>query len=579
MHAQTVEAANRIAAVDPAAQRSSRLSGVRLSVVEVLSIRIRAPLVLSGATDGRGPRPRSSCIARKPPRQARRTVGDLGGRRIRRGAVPRRGDTSGVRHHRRRSTVRGRRRRGGRTRAVRRQARSVLVIFRVALAVASVNQSARLSTGVVAGIRSDLASAYLDASWSSQHGERGGRLQELLTTFANQGATLVNAVAQGVIAGFTLVALLIVAVIVDPLSSLVVIVAVLLLALVLRPLRAAVKRQARADCTRGHGVRDIAQRDLPARHGDARLPRAARDSRPGSSTRSNANEAVNERLQRLKGLVPAVYSGLAYIALIAALGAVVCRRVGQPANRRSRHAGHAPIVELRPGTPDERRNDQLHRFPSSAPSSRNSVATRQLEARISASPSSRRNAPPRRRVVRIRERRSRSCTTSTARSSPARSSGSSGHPGAGSRPSCNSCSACAHRHRAPSWPTGETSGSSPETEWARRVTFVPQEAHLIAGTVGDNIRFFRDGCHRRAGRTSRSTRPPSRRHRRIQGRVRPPGRRAGQPPQRRTEAAADHRSCPRRIARRDHPRRTHERARRPFGVAHPGDVAAALPSG
>jgi ATP-binding cassette, subfamily B, bacterial len=30
------------------------------------------------------------------------------------------------------------------------------------------------------------------------------------------------------------------------------------------------------------------------------------------------------------------------------------------------------------------------------------------------------------------------------------------------------------------------------TEWARRVTFVPQEAHLIAGTVADNIRFLRN---------------------------------------------------------------------------------------
>lgn len=29
-------------------------------------------------------------------------------------------------------------------------------------------------------------------------------------------------------------------------------------------------------------------------------------------------------------------------------------------------------------------------------------------------------------------------------------------------------------------------------EWARKVTFVPQEAHLVAGTVADNIRLFRD---------------------------------------------------------------------------------------
>jgi ABC-type multidrug transport system fused ATPase/permease subunit len=29
-------------------------------------------------------------------------------------------------------------------------------------------------------------------------------------------------------------------------------------------------------------------------------------------------------------------------------------------------------------------------------------------------------------------------------------------------------------------------------EWARRVTFVPQESHLVAGTIADNVRFWRD---------------------------------------------------------------------------------------
>ena len=32
-----------------------------------------------------------------------------------------------------------------------------------------------------------------------------------------------------------------------------------------------------------------------------------------------------------------------------------------------------------------------------------------------------------------------------------------------------------------------------KTEWARKVTFVPQQAHLVAGSVADNIRFYRDG--------------------------------------------------------------------------------------
>ena len=66
------------------------------------------------------------------------------------------------------------------------------VLVRVALAIAATWQSARLSASVIADVRRDLAQAFMRASWSSQHGERSGRLQELLTTFAQQGAELVN---------------------------------------------------------------------------------------------------------------------------------------------------------------------------------------------------------------------------------------------------------------------------------------------------------------------------------------------------------------------------------------------------
>ena len=39
---------------------------------------------------------------------------------------------------------------------------------------------------------------------------------------------------------------------------------------------------------------------------------------------------------------------------------------------------------------------------------------------------------------------------------------------------------------------GRPIGELSKREWARKVTFVPQAPHLIAGTVADNIRFLRD---------------------------------------------------------------------------------------
>ena len=39
---------------------------------------------------------------------------------------------------------------------------------------------------------------------------------------------------------------------------------------------------------------------------------------------------------------------------------------------------------------------------------------------------------------------------------------------------------------------GRDIGQLDKTEWARKVTFVPQAAHLISGSIADNIRFMRD---------------------------------------------------------------------------------------
>ena len=196
-----------------------------------------------------------------------------------------------------------------------------LVAIRLGLAVASARQSARLTTSVVAGIREDLATAYLEASWASQHGERGGRLQELLTTFANQSMTLISAVAQAIVSGFTLTALLLVAIVVDPVSSLAVIGAVALLSLVIRPLRAAVKRQAKHNSREGMdfatSMSEISQLGMEMHVFHVQPSVRARVVRSIERV-----ESVNERLQFLRGLVPAVYSGLAYVALIVALAAV-----------------------------------------------------------------------------------------------------------------------------------------------------------------------------------------------------------------------------------------------------------------
>ena len=61
--------------------------------------------------------------------------------------------------------------------------------------------------------------AFLRSSWSAKHGERTGKLQELMANFAQRGAELIQSITAGITAGFNLLAMLAVAVAVSPWAS------------------------------------------------------------------------------------------------------------------------------------------------------------------------------------------------------------------------------------------------------------------------------------------------------------------------------------------------------------------------
>lgn len=77
-----------------------------------------------------------------------------------------------------------------------------MIAIRCGLALWAAAQSSRFSTSVVADTRRTLAEAFLFASWPVQQSDRSGQLQELLTTFTNQGSQLVNSVTLGVSSTF-----------------------------------------------------------------------------------------------------------------------------------------------------------------------------------------------------------------------------------------------------------------------------------------------------------------------------------------------------------------------------------------
>lgn len=365
-----------------------------------------------------------------------------------------------------------------------------LVLLRVGLAIATTWQSSRLGASVIAEVRRNLAQAFMRASWSSQHGERSGRLQELLTTFAQQGAGLVSATTLAVTSGCSLVALLGSAIAVDPLASLVVIVAVAVLSSVLRPLRAAVKREAQRTASAGMvfatGLSETSQLGMEMH---------VFNVQPQATERIigliDLNEATTRRLTFLRGLVPAIYTGMAYLALVGALAVVAAI---DSADLTS--VGAVMLIMLRSLSYGQALQTSATTVNATLP------FLGSLDEELA-----------RYRLAQVTDHRQPITTVGALRLADVSFEYSPGVP--------------VLRHVNATIDAREVigvigpSGSGKSTlvqlllglrdpttgvvladerdirvlsriEWARKITFVPQDAHLIAGTVADNIRFLRD---------------------------------------------------------------------------------------
>jgi ATP-binding cassette subfamily B protein len=365
-----------------------------------------------------------------------------------------------------------------------------VVALRVALAIASAWQSARLSSGVVAEMRSRISAAYLAADWSSQHGERGGRLQELLTTFANQGTILTNAVTESVVAGCTLFALLLSAVVVDPVSAVAVIGAVAVLGSILRPLRASLKREAARSALAGMNfateLSEMSQLGMEM-HVFSVQPQMGRRVEGLIAH----NEATTRRMTFLRALVPAIYSGLAYFALIGAVGLVA-----STAATNLGTVGAVMLVMLRSLTYGQALQASAAAINASQPF----LYTLNVELdRYSGAERVDLLEP----VGEVGPLTLENVSFEYTSNLPVLKSidatiemheivGIVGPSGGGKSTLVQLLLGLREPTSGRVLAGGRVAHNFSRAEWARLVTFVPQHAHLVAGTVGENIRFMRE---------------------------------------------------------------------------------------
>ncbi|MDO8362940.1 MAG: ABC transporter ATP-binding protein [Actinomycetota bacterium] len=194
-----------------------------------------------------------------------------------------------------------------------------LVLFRVSMSVAANWHSAALNADVVRDLRHKLAHGFLRSTWAAQQSARSGHLQELVTTYSGSGAALLGSFSAGVVAAFSVASLLALATAVDPIGSLVAVGALGVLGFTLRPLRRKVQVHARKAANDGMGLalatNEISGLGMVVHVFDVRDQVEARvDALLDEGMRSG------RRLGLVRGLVPAIYTGLAYLALVGAIG-------------------------------------------------------------------------------------------------------------------------------------------------------------------------------------------------------------------------------------------------------------------
>ena len=368
---------------------------------------------------------------------------------------------------------------------------AVLVVLRFTFAALSAHEAAGLTTAVTLSTRLALAHDYLSASWSVQHGDRIGRMQELITTFAQRVTEMVQSITAWVGASLSLMALLGTAIAVDPFASLAVIAAVFVLSLTLRPIRGALRRQARRSASSGMQLATVlgeysqAAVDLHVFHVQPEVERLVRQE-------MTSNSRQNERLLFLKLLNPAMYSALAYSALLMALWATSAVE-----SVALTSVGPVMLVMLRSLAYGQALQVASTGINSSYP------YLEALDAETA-----------RLRANRVSDTGAAIGTLGaiefdgvgfsyedgrevlrglTFTIQPGEVIGVVGPSGSGKSTMVQLMlglrSPVAGRVSA----GGRDVGTLSRAEWARRVTFVPQQPHLLAGSVADNIRFLRDG--------------------------------------------------------------------------------------
>ena len=367
----------------------------------------------------------------------------------------------------------------------------MLIAVRIALAAYASWQSADLSTRAVASLRQRLISAFLDSSWEVQQAQRSGSVQELMGGYSAKAASMMGSVTSAIVGLANFVALLGIAVAVNPLGAVALVVSVTVLGFALRPLRAAVKRRARRSTSAGMefsiAVSEISELGFELHVFHVQDKAKARIGKAIQQVRK-----LTLKHQFASGLAGPAYTGMAYLAVVGALAVVAAANTTELAS-----LGATMLVMLRSLSYGQGLQSANIGISGAVP------AIEELQRRLQSFEAGRRSddgKPLDQLGVIAMEDISFAYTQGepvlrgiSFTIAPHEIIGIVGPSGAGKSTLVQLLLGLRDPNQGRVLADGREISTFDRADWARKVTFVPQAAHMIAGTIADNIRFLRDG--------------------------------------------------------------------------------------
>jgi len=359
------------------------------------------------------------------------------------------------------------------------------------LSFAAAVLTARLSVRSLNRARKRTLGAFIDAGWELQSKERAGALQELLNTHVTKISQAVLVISDGLIASLGFAALMISALVVQPIAAGTIILGVALVAIALRPISRMTRRQANLQKSLGQdyavniaGVvamaREINVFGVWEQMRSLMERRADRVSRSGFVTRLllRSNPIVYQTAVMALLLVGMLGVRAADPGDVANLGAVVVLLVRAMSYSQRINSAAQQVQEVAPYVEEVQAREALYR---SAP---RSDATERLD--------------------RVEEMRLDSVTFGYEPEEPVLHEvsleitrgeviGLVGPSGSGKSTLVQILLRLRDPDAGRYLVNGIDAARFDRSSWARAVTFVPQENHILRGTVHDNIALFRDG--------------------------------------------------------------------------------------